>query len=380
MGPTTMGTAMTSIPTRREFLKTGALAAAAIGLPELTKPARAAVPIRKTPAKSCIFINLVGGPSQLDTWDPKPDAPSNIRGPFAPIRTTVPGVQFSELFPKMAANAHRFSLLRGMHHTAPPIHETGFQLLNTGHLFRDGPEWPNVGAVVAYLLGERDRCSPWWVMSASELATGIAVSHGQGTGFLNYSNELIPRPRLNTPGEMEWDFDISANCAAAAVRYGARFVTLNMYSTVFDSVSWDCHADRGSLATTLGDYQDTVAPTFDHAFTGLLDHLESRGLLESTLVVATGEFGRTPKLNSNGGRDHWAGCWTALMAGGGVQGGRVVGASDATGSEPTNRPVTPQEFVATIYHALGIEPNATIPGPDGMPVAVYPGTPVVELF
>ena len=153
-----------------------------------------------------------------------------------------------------------------------------------------------------------------------------------------------------------------------------------MYSTVFDSPSWDCHADRGSLRTDLNDYRDTVAPSFDLAFSTLLTHLEECGLLESTLVVATGEFGRTPKLNANGGRDHWAGCWTALVAGGGVKGGRVIGASDAIGSEPKDRPVSPQELVATIYHALGVAPNATIPGPQGSPVDVYPGRPVIELF
>jgi len=373
---------MTHGPSRREFLKTSTAVATAIGLPYLQEPARAAIAVPNTrgSAKSCIFINLVGGPSQLDTWDPKPDAPSTVRSPFAPIRTTVPGVQFTELFPKMAANAHRFSLLRGMHHTAPPIHEAGFQLLNTGHLFRDGPERPNVGAVVGYMLGERDRCPPWWVFSENELSTGISISHGQGIGHLDLSSEYIPKPLRSRPGDYKWDFDISANCAAAVIGSGARVVTLNMYSTVFDSVSWDCHADRGSLATTLGDYKDVVAPSFDTGFTNLLNYLTDRGLLESTLVVATGEFGRTPKLNSNGGRDHWAGCWSAMMAGGGVQGGRVIGASDATGSEPADRPVTPQEFVATIYHALGISPDATIPGPSGSPVAVYPGRPILELF
>ena len=123
-----------------------------------------------------------------------------------------------------------------------------------------------------------------------------------------------------------------------------------------------------------------MAPSFDTAFAQLIEDLDARGLLESTLVVATGEFGRTPKLNSNGGRDHWAGCWTALVAGGGIQGGRVIGASDRTGAEPAARPVTPQELVASIFHALGVAPDATIPGPDGAPVAVYPAAPVGELF
>ena len=160
-----------------------------------------------------------------------------------------------------------------------------------------------------------------------------------------------------------------------------RFVTINQFSTVFDSPSWDCHADGGSLRTDLNDIRDTVAPSFDTAFAALLTDLEDRGLLDSTLVVATGEFGRTPLLNANGGRDHWA--------------GRVDGARrrrrgegrprhrphrPAAAREPTDRPVTPQELVATIFHALGVPPDATIPGPDGKPVAVYPGKPVAELF
>jgi uncharacterized protein (DUF1501 family) len=173
------------------------------------------------------------------------------------------------------------------------------------------------------------------------------------------------------------------NCAGAVrsvAKRPGRLITVNMFPTVFDAVSWDCHADRGSLATDLGDYKDTVAPLFDAVFTTLLTDLEERGLLDRTLVVATGESGRTPHLNSNGGRDHWPGCWTALLAGGGVQGGRVVGSSDAVAGEPKDRPVTPQELVATIYHALGIRPDTTIPGPDGKPVRVIDAAPVRELF
>jgi uncharacterized protein (DUF1501 family) len=153
-----------------------------------------------------------------------------------------------------------------------------------------------------------------------------------------------------------------------------------MYSTVFDAPSWDCHADRGSLACDLDDYRDTVAPTFDMVFTTLIADLEQRGQLDRTLVVATGEFGRTPHPNANGGRDHWPGCWTAILAGGGVRGGRVVGTSDSLAGEPKDRPVTPAELVATIYHALGVPPHATIPGPDGTPVRVVDAAPVTELF
>src|ERR1700722_12630288 len=135
-------------PSRREFLKASAVGAVGLAVPGIST-GTTQLPLGT--ATSCIFINMVGGPSHIDTFDPKPDAPAEVRGPFKPIQTKVPGLHLSELFPKLATMSDKFSLIRSMHHTAPPIHECGFQLLNTGHLFRDGPEWPNVGAVVAYL-------------------------------------------------------------------------------------------------------------------------------------------------------------------------------------------------------------------------------------
>jgi hypothetical protein len=255
-----------------------------------------------------------------------------------------------------------------MHHDAPPVHECGFQLLNTGRLFRDGPEWPSIGAVLTHLTGRASE----FLANAVSINTGISVSHGQGEGWLD----------RGIGGIIDTDADLGKLVFYVIdhLSFGSVCTTINQFSTVFDSPSWDCHADGGSLRTTLNDIRDTVAPSFDTAFAALLTDLESRGLLESTLVVATGEFGRTPKLNSNGGRDHWAGCWTALVAGGGVRGGQVIGASDRTGTEPADRPVTPQELVSSIFHALGVPSDATIPGPEGTPVAVYPGAPVAELF
>ncbi|VTR99793.1 protein containing duf1501 : Uncharacterized protein OS=Singulisphaera acidiphila (strain ATCC BAA-1392 / DSM 18658 / VKM B-2454 / MOB10) GN=Sinac_5270 PE=4 SV=1: DUF1501: DUF1501 [Gemmata massiliana] len=361
-------------PTRRDFLRTTVAGAAGLALAGAAS-GNANAPAALGNAKSCIFINMVGGPAHLDTLDPKPDAPSDVRGPFRPIQTATPGTHLSELFPKLAKLTGKFSLIRSMYHDAPPVHECGFQLLNTGRLFRDGPEWPSMGAVVTQLFGERDYCPPWWHYSDGDVVTGISVSHGQGAGFLPIPDYWPYRPDLS-----RYPFEIACDSASAVIRTGARFITINQFSTVFDAPSWDCHADGGSLRTTLGDVRDAVAPSFDAAVARLITDLEDRGLLESTLVVATGEFGRTPKLNSNGGRDHWAGCWTALVAGGGVKGGRVIGASDRTGSEPSDRPVSPQELVSSIFHALGVPHNATIPGPSGAPVAVYPGAPVAELF
>jgi hypothetical protein len=363
-------------PTRRDFLR--ATAASAAGL-TLANTAPATAPRALGTAKSCIFINMVGGPAHLDTFDPKPDAPSDVRGPFRPIRTKVPGIHLSELFPKLAQLTDKFSLIRSMYHDAPPVHECGFQLLNTGHLFRDGPEWPNVGAVAGYLLGPRESGrGPWGVISPGPISTGIAVGHGLSAAWL--------ADRFDVPPDWQWGSNVGPSVwdifmgVVESVRYGYRYTTANTYATVFDSPSWDCHADGGSLRTNLNDIRNTVAPDFDTAFSALLTDLDARGLLETTLVVATGEFGRTPKLNSNGGRDHWAGCWTALVAGGGVKGGRVIGRSDRAGTEPADRPVSPQELVAGVFHALGVPHDATIPGPDGAPVAVYPGKPVTELF
>ena len=372
----------TTPPTRREFLATTAAGLAGVS----AAGGSVRLPVKPAgSAKACIFINLVGGPSHLDTFDPKPEAPSEYRGPFRPIPTRVPGVHLSELFPKLAGMADKFSLIRAMHHTAPPIHECGLQLLNTGRLFRDGPEWPSAGSVLAYLDEAEPALYPaWWVYPEARVNTGIAVSHGQGNGFLD--RQFHPcEGRADLPA---WDPGLEVWCGLAADQISSSrkcgvprsFFTINMYETVFDSPSWDCHADGGSLATNLGDYRDTVAPTFDVAFSTLLTDLEDRGLLDSTLVVASGEFGRTPKLNGNGGRDHWANCWTALVAGGGVKGGRVIGASDDRGTEPTDRPTAPQELVATVFHALGVPHDATIPGPTGEPVAVYPAAPVSELI
>jgi hypothetical protein len=368
--------------TRRDFLR--ATAAGAAGL-ALGGDLRAATTPRPAgTAKSCIFINLVGGPSHLDTFDPKPDAPSDIRGPFRPIPTRVPDVSLSELFPKLAGMADKFSLIRSMHHDAPPIHEAGFQLLNTGRLFRDGPEWPAAGVVACHLT-QPPRSWGYQLIPGWDVETGIGLPKGQWFGFLaagqSHVSALYPGDySFSTREPVPYDLGEMYQDAVRFVEQGGRFANLNAYRTVFDAPSWDCHADRGSLATDLNDYRDTVAPTFDSAFSALLTDLETRGLLDATLVVATGEFGRTPFLNANGGRDHWANCWTALVAGGGVKGGRVVGASDRLGGEPKDRPVTPQELVATIFHALGVAPDATIPGPTGAPVAVYPGRPVAELF
>jgi Protein of unknown function (DUF1501) len=221
---------------------------------------------RKNPA--CIVLRLTGGQSHIDTWDMKPDAPAEIRGPWRPIRTNVPGMQISELFPRMARCAERYAIIRSVHHGAT-THEAA---------------------------------------EAAMLPADLA-SHD-------------------------------------------RVATINMYGSVFEETTWDIHGWKPF--GTLRCYSDVVAPAFDAAFTSLLESLRRRGVFESTLVVAMGEFGRTPKINPDGGRDHWPHCFSILMAGGGIRGGQVYGSSDRIGAEPRDNPVSPAMVAATIRQAIGI--------------------------
>jgi uncharacterized protein (DUF1501 family) len=156
-------------------------------------------------------------------------------------------------------------------------------------------------------------------------------------------------------------------------------VTINMFETVFGRVSWDCHG--ASPFSTFDDYARDVLPTFDRAFAALLDDLERSGRLDTTLVVAAGEFGRTPRINASGGRDHWPGVWTVALAGGGIRGGQVVGASDDHAAEPADRPVTLPDLLATIYTSLGIDHRSCAVRSDGRPLPlIQDGEPIRELF
>jgi uncharacterized protein (DUF1501 family) len=163
------------------------------------------------------------------------------------------------------------------------------------------------------------------------------------------------------------------------VESGVRVITVNMFETVFNRVTWDCHG--AAPFSTLDDYANELLPVFDRAFTALLDDLEQRGRLETTLVVAAGEFGRTPRLNASGGRDHWPGVWSVALAGGGIAGGQVVGATDAQAGAPADRPVTLPDLLATIYHSLGIDGTQALSRPAGQSHRlVENGEPVLELF
>lgn len=368
---------------RRQFLQAGA---ATLGSAALATTAQARSRLR--PRHNVIVLFLTGGPSHLETFDPKPDAPAEIRGPFRAIRTRVPGLLFSEHLPRLAERADRFAVVRSVFHRLSAIHETGQQLLQTGRVCRPGVESPSAAAILAR-WENHPPSSPRTALVPGPLGnTGVMMSHGQGAGFLGPACE----PWSPSPGQCrallrneptglrerygKHRFGQLCLMARRMIEDGFRMVTVNMFDTVFNEITWDCHADGGSLASDFDDYKNTLCPMLDQALSALLDDLDSRGLLQSTLVVAMGEFGRTPIINPRGGRDHWPEVWSILMAGGPVPAGAVVGSSDKHGGEPRDVPVPAASVAATILHALGVEPDMQLTEPDGSVVPAVAADPI----
>jgi uncharacterized protein (DUF1501 family) len=436
---------------RRGFLIAGAIPALGLTLPSALRAAGG-----KEPDVGCIMLFLLGGPSQLDTWDPKPDAPEEVRGPFKAIATRAPGIRITEVFPRMARLADRFSLIRSVYHTATAVHDTGHQMMQTGRLFTGGVEHPHIGCTLGYLKGRKHDLPPHVLIPRPMGRTGGNMPHGQTAGYLGKAHDpfvlgadpsakdfkvpdLLPpdfitevraarRKKLReavegaldvfekTPAARQMDddfglafrlmsskvareaFDLAREPERVRERYGrtrfgqscllarrliergVRFVTVNMFETVFDEITWDIHGSRPF--TDIVEMARLVAPDFDRAYSALLEDLHERGLLSSTIVTAMGEFGRTPKINPAGGRDHHPGVWTILMGGGPIKGGRVVGESDALGYVPKSRPVTPGDVAATLFRGLGLDPGHELPGPQGRPIplADFSARPIKELF
>ena len=441
---------------RRDFLHVGALPFLGLTLPDLYRLKAAGLVSPEKDDMSCILLFLVGGPSQLDTWDMKPEAPAEIRGPFKPITTNADGIQVSEIFPRMADLADKYSILRTLYHTGAAVHDIGHQLMQTGRLFQGGLEHPHVGSVLDFLRGPRSDLPSHVLLPRPIGKTGGNLPHGQTAGYLGREHDpfvlnadpssddfqvrdLLPPDYIssirldsrralrdvidNTVRSFEQSEDarlfdsnfqqaytlISSDAARQAfelsrepedlrrryglnkfgqscllarrlVERGVRFVTVNMFETVFNEITWDIHGS--APFSPISCYSDLVGPMFDNGFSSLLEDLQERGLLENTMVVATGEFGRTTRINPAGGRDHWPGCWSMIMAGGGIQGGRVVGESDKIGAYPKNRPITPAEVAATIYHQFGVDLETELKGPSGrvIPVVDYGSKPIQELL
>ncbi|MCC9607866.1 DUF1501 domain-containing protein [Blastopirellula sp. JC732] len=426
---------------RRDFLQVGALGALGLSLPQLMAAKAQGAVADNHDERSVIMIFNLGAPSQMDTFDPKPDAAVEVRGPFKPIQTKSPDIQLTEILPKHAELADQFSLVRSCYHTAAAVHDTGHQMLQTGRLFTGGVNTPHAGCVLEYLRGRKTDLPAHVILPEPMGNTGGNLPHGQDAGFLGKAYDpfalmadpskpnfqvpdLLPpkevgqarlerRRRLRqvvegTMRDFETSesaklmdanfesayrmitspaardaFDLTKEPPALRERYGmnrfgqscllarrlieagVRFVTVNTFLTVFNEITWDIHGSKPF--TSIEGMKEIVAPMYDQAYSALLTDLIDRGLLENTLVCNLAEFGRTPRVNPAGGRDHWPQCFTVYFAGGGVQGGRVVGRSDPNGAYPAERPTPPSEVVATIYRSLGLDLETALPGPAGRP-------------
>jgi len=438
-------------------LQAGALAGLGLTLGDLLRSeARAAKTEGKAARrnKSVIILWMRGGPSHIDMWDPKPDAPAEIRGEFGTIPTSLPGIQLTDMLPLTAKVQHLWSIVRSLnHHDAG--HSTGDQICFTGYNPGPNPDenvMPSCGSVAAEQLGSERRDLPTYVMiprmvpgtgSAHlgvacrpfetgadpantgpfkvpnfELAGGLSVDRIQDRQSLLTQLDRVRRQvdargsmeALDRFGQQAWDllcspaaqkaFDLDSEPASVRERYGftpqfdpgaanrcgapawsqrmllaRRLVEAGVRLVTVDLRWWDTHV-AGFDSLRRG-----FLPRWDQAYAALVQDLEERGLMESTLVVAWGEFGRTPRVNKDAGRDHYPNVFSAALCGGKVKGGRVVGSSDAHGAFPRENPKSPQDVLATIYDHLGVDIHKQYITAAGRPVSVLPsGEPIRELF
>ena len=366
---------------RRDFLRAGSLTV--VGL----SGAKSAAALAAISNRRAIFVMMTGGASQLETFDPKPNAPAAIRGPFKSIETSVPGLRLGESLPNLAQRAHRFALIRSLNHDAAPIHETGQQLLQTGQLSFKGVQFPNWSSTVAQGIPSRSGVPSSVVLPKPITDTGVASYRGQSAGILGSDweptidgTQVIDEPEAMRRLYGESSFGRQLLRARQLIERGTRCVTVNLFESLGQQITWDCHGDANCGPATLFDYQDRLCPEFDRALSGLIDDLAQRGLLDETLVVVTGEFGRTPYVNENMGRDHWPTCWSAMVAGGRIAGGKIIGSSDSSASEPVDRPVAPGEITATLLSWCGIDVASQSMEVLGQQMPLVPYSPIVELW
>jgi len=419
---------------RREFLQIGGSTVLGLTLADLLRLKANQGTYQTGSARAVIFLWLWGGPAQLDTWDPKPNAPMDYRGPFSSIQSRVPTTRIGELFPQIAERTDRLAIIRSLHTSsndhgvAGTVGLTGSMQgsVNLGGGAAAGNVRPCVGSIVARAKGFRSELPPFMVVGG-RLHQGKRAIAGEGGGTLGalydpfrlvYDPErgtqipalqlpdnLSPQRLQNrhellrslsqvqrsldtgsqrtiddyraqalallTSPEATRMFDLSRERPELADRYGrTRFGQscllarrLVEHGVPFVQVNWSDHVEAEEDAGDGGwdnHYrnfqlmQDRQAPWLDQTLPALLDDLQQRGLLRTTLVVAIGEFGRTPRINDKAGRDHWEHCYSALIAGGGVRGGQVIGESDARAERPRLRPVTPADLAASIMHAVGV--------------------------
>ena len=423
---------------RRDVLRIGSLTGLGLSLVDLFRAHANAIEPRRVRAKSCILLWLDGGPSHLESFDLKPSAPAEVRGPFQPINTNVAGIQISELLPETAKVTDKLAIVRSM---TSPLGEHGIanQYMLTGYKPTPVLQYPSYGSVVSHLRPGQPVLPPY---------IAIPESRSAGSGFLgrqfepfvvggdpskpdfkvhdldffpgidearlrrrraylnefdasqaNFESRDLPTDssfdrayRLITSSESKGAFDLAQEPEKVRARYGPRMFgqscllarRLVERGVPFVSVintGWDTHEGL-VLQLKLGYSGAKVGvgllPTFDLGFAALIADLSERGMLDETLVVAMGEFGRTPKLNIRGGRDHWPRVFSVVLAGGGIPGGQVIGASDRVGESPKDDPITPSDLARSIYTLLGIDPDQELHTADGRPVAVNQGGRVIR--
>ncbi len=447
---------------RRRVVLGGAIPLLGLGLPRLLK-AESFANSNRQPPKSCIFIYQYGGLSQLDSWDLKPFAAADVRGPYQPISTSVPGLQVGELMPRLAVLADRYAVIRSMSHSVP-VHDVANKMLLAGQSL-PAVDAPSFGSVVsmlrpstasvpshvwlqkfgggaappdpAYLTGgflgmahsplligtnhEEHPANPAFRVKAFDTAEGVSQER------LRARRELLNRveaPDARTGGagharfrERAFDllsgtkarsaFDVEGEPPHVRDRYGrhplgqnlllarrlveagVRLVNVVAWTGLaptekFVSIeTWDMHGNAGIDIFANGwNGLGWALPKCDEAVSALLEDLLARGLLDSTLVVLVGEFGRTPRISRGAaaiGRDHWPNCYSAMVAGAGIRGGAVYGSSDTQAAYVKDRPVSPEDFSATLFQAMGIPPETRI-SPDGFTRPASTGQVIEELF
>jgi len=419
-------------PSRRDVLRMGSVGFIGLGLDEWFR-LRAKAGSRSgssSKVKNCILIWLAGGPSHLDTFDPKPGAAADVRGEFKPIATSVPGLTISEVLPNLARVMNRVTLIRSM--TSPESdHDRAAHHLMTGYRPSPALVYPGYGSVVAKAREAARGMLPSYValpdapiFASSGFLTPAydAFSVASDPNQANFRvQNLTPPDRLtlerllrrrdmvksldefarDVPGTplttsrdqfAERAYSLLTSTAAQAafrlsdepaalrdkygrttagqscllarrlVEAGVSFVTVNDRGT--GPLGWDTHVQNFRTI------KDTLAPPLDKGVAALIEDLSDRGLFENTLVVMMGEFGRTPKINPNAGRDHHGRANSVLLFGAGIPGGLVLGRTDANGDTPTERPVTPNDLASVLYHKLGIDPDTKYEALDGRPVRI----------
>lgn len=457
-----------AVLSRRRFLQAGGAAALALGTPGAVA---ASVDVNRglrgsAAERSCIFLLLCGGPSHLDTWDLKPDAPEGIRGPYRPIATAVPGMRLSELHPRLATLSRQFSLIRSMTHVGNiSNHFDAMHHCLSGQAGAPS-DAPYLGSVLSRVRPSSRavanyvwliRCVGDPVFCAPNIGNGGHLGAAHAPLFIGSATNHPALPTFRGPDELfaasdpertrdrrrlldtidgaggerptrEWRelhrraleltngpggrqvFELHREPAWVRDRYGRHplgqnlllarrlveagvgFVTVNGWTGPAPgergggppSSSWDMHGGHMGMGNAFGTGSYGMGwclPRLDEALSALLLDLRERGLLERTLVVVCGEFGRSPRIQTQGapGRVHWPDCYSAILAGAGIRGGAVYGASDRQGAYVRDRPVRPQDLGATIYHALGVPLELRL-GRDGFTRPITTGQPLLDLF